>query len=112
MDNLGDFHRDQGRNEDAEKTFREAIEIERRALGPSQVVTAATEYDLASVLARQGKTNEAISVLEGALSHNLPPLTAHGLKTDPLFTSLHDDPRFKELLELADKRFPPENSAR
>src|SRR6185437_5345269 len=111
MDNLGDFQRDQGRNEDAEKTFREAIEIDQRALGPSQVVTAATEYDLASVLARQWKTNEAISVLKGALSHNLPPLTAQVLRTDPLFASLHDDPRFKELLKLADKRFPPGNSA-
>ena len=110
MDNLGDFQRDQGRNEDAEKTFREAIEIDQRALGPSQVVTAATEYDLASVLARQGKNTEAISVLEEALSHNLPPLTAQGLKTDPLFTSLRDDPRFQELLKLADKRFPPGNS--
>ena len=65
--------------------------------------TAITKYDLASVLLRKGQKDEALSLLEDAANH-LTPRIALGLGSDPLFVSLHDDPRFVALIAQVKKK--------
>ena len=109
---LGEFQRDAGQEDDAEATLEKLLAIENRAFAPDQGETAATKYDLASVLLRKGQVDRAVAVLREALSGNLAPRIAQGLPTDPLFTSLHNDHRFKELLALAQKRFPQQSAGK
>lgn len=106
MLNLGEFQRDGGHVHDAERTFQELLDIETRSLGPDQVETAVTRYDLASVLLRAGRKWQAIALLRQSVEHGLAPRIARGLRTDPLFVSLHHDPKFTALLADVQKRFP------
>jgi eukaryotic-like serine/threonine-protein kinase len=55
MANLAGFQRDSGRYEEAEKDFREVLELEKRVLGPDQPETAVSKYNLAGVLVRGGR---------------------------------------------------------
>lgn len=107
MLDLGEFQRDAGREDDAEATQEELQAIEHRSFAPDQGETAATKYDLASVLLRKGHVDSAVALLREALSGDLAPRIAQGLPTDPLFAPLHNDPRFKELQAIVQKRFPP-----
>ena len=104
MINLGDFQRDMHQDEDAQKTLRHALEIEGRIFGPDQPESAATRYDLATVLARDGHKDEAIPLLHQAVDHGLPPRLDLEIEKDPLFNSLHGDPRFKEIVSDAKRR--------
>lgn len=56
----------------AERTLREAIALEIEARGPASVMQAETEDNLAVVLARLGKTDEALALLQNSLliEHN------------------------------------------
>jgi len=98
MLNLGEFQRDLGRNEEAEATLRRALGLENRWLGPNQPETAATKYDLATLLLRKGEGGDALALLRESVDHGLPPRLASGIKTDPLLSALHQDPRFEELV--------------
>ena len=106
MLDLGEFERDAGREDDAESTLEQLLAIENRAFAPEQGETAVTEYDLASVLLRKGQTDQALGMLAKSLNGNLAPRIAEGLPTDPLFSGLHNNPRFEELLALLRKRLP------
>jgi serine/threonine protein kinase len=110
MLNLGEFQRDAGRDDEATRTLQGLLETESRILGPDQVETAATRYDLASVLLRNGQKDEALSLLGQAIDHGLAPRTALGLATDPLFASLHGDPRFTALVAAVRKKFTQKNA--
>jgi serine/threonine protein kinase/tetratricopeptide (TPR) repeat protein len=110
MLNLGEFQRDVGHEDDAERTFEKLLEIENRFLGPDQLETAVTKYDLASVLVRNGRKEEAFPLIRQALEHGLAPRIAQGLPTDPLFASLHNDPHFKALIAIARRRFQAQSS--
>ena len=103
MLNLADFQRDTGQDDAAIESFNRLLETERRVLGPDQGETAGTKYDLASVLMRKGKSEDALSLLEQAIDY-LPPRIALGLEADPMFASLHGDPRFASLVARARKR--------
>jgi eukaryotic-like serine/threonine-protein kinase len=107
MLDLGEFQRDAGREDDAEATLEKLLAIENRVFAPDQGETAATKYDLASVLLRKGQVDSAVALLREALNGDLAPRIAQGLPADPLFASLQNDPRFKELLPILRKRFPP-----
>jgi eukaryotic-like serine/threonine-protein kinase len=104
MLNLGEFQRDAGRDDEAEGTFRRLLETEGRVFGPDQGETAVTRYDLASVLLRKGQRDEALSLLGHAIDHSLTPRMALGMEGDPLFASLHGDPRFVALVARAKKQ--------
>ena len=54
---------DLGRTDDAKKLLLQVLDTERRVLGPNQPETAVTKYDLATLLARDGRTAEALSLL-------------------------------------------------
>ncbi|TMB62196.1 MAG: tetratricopeptide repeat protein, partial [Deltaproteobacteria bacterium] len=60
-------------------------------------------YWLASVYALQGEKDEALRWLKIAI--RLGNENYRWFKTDPNWTSLHDDPQFKELTEPIEKRF-------
>jgi non-specific serine/threonine protein kinase/serine/threonine-protein kinase len=99
--NLGDSQRDLRQDEKATKTFRQALEIEGRIFGPDQPETASTRYDLASVLVRNGQSQEAIQLLRQAVDHGLARQLDLGLEKDPLFNSLHGDARFEAIVSEA-----------
>jgi tetratricopeptide (TPR) repeat protein len=104
MINLGDSQRDLRQDEEAEKTFRQALDIEGRIFGPDQPETAATRYDLASVLVRGGLSQEAIQLLRQAVDHGLTPQADLELEKDPLFSSLHGNPQFEAIVMDARQR--------
>ena len=102
--NLGDFQRDQHHDEEAEESFHRALEVEARVMGPNQPETAVTKYDLATVLARNGKRNEAFSLLREAVDRGLPPRIASDMTSDSLLNPLHGDPRFTALIAHVKER--------
>jgi len=104
MLNLGEFQRDLGRDEDAKKSLYRALELEGRVLSPDQPETAATKYDLATILARNGQIDEALSFLGQAVDHGLPPRMALDIPNDPLLNPLHGDPRFAALVAHAKQK--------
>jgi serine/threonine protein kinase len=101
MTNLAGFYRDLGQYEESEREFRDALEIETRIFGPYQPETAQTKCDLASLLARKGQIEEALSLLNQAVGHGLPPLVASGIDKNPFFVPLRSNPRFAELIARA-----------
>ena len=103
MLNFAESERDTGQDDAAMQTLTRLTEIERRVLAPDQGEIAATRYDLASILVRKGKAGEGMALLDGAIDQ-LPPRIAGGLEADPLFASLHGDPRFAALLAHAKRR--------
>jgi non-specific serine/threonine protein kinase/serine/threonine-protein kinase len=94
MTNLAGFYRDLEQYDESEKEFRDALEIETRIFGPGQPETAETKYDLAALLARKGRIEEALSLLDQAVGHGLPPIVALGIDRNPFFSTLRGDPRF------------------
>jgi eukaryotic-like serine/threonine-protein kinase len=109
MLNLGELQRNAGQEDDAEATLENLLAIENRAFAPDQGETAVTEYDLASVLLRKGQPDRAVALLRHALDADLAPRIAQGLPTDPLFSALRNDPRFKALMSSAGKRSPQQS---
>jgi hypothetical protein len=79
---------------------RETLAIKRRVLGPSHPSTALSEYNLASMLARKGDHDEALSVLRAAVNHGLRADVALAIEKDADFNSLHGDPRFAAVVAL------------
>lgn len=53
---------------------------------------------MASLVARKGQIDEALSLLNQAVGHGLPPLVALRMDKDPLFIPLHGNPQFAELI--------------
>ena len=110
MLNLGEFQRDAGQEDDAEATLENLLAIENRAFSPEQGETLVTKYDLASVFLRKRQADQALALLREAVEGGaLPPRIAQELPTDPLFGSVRNDPRFKRLVALLQKRLPPQS---
>jgi serine/threonine protein kinase/Tfp pilus assembly protein PilF len=104
MDGLGKLLRRVKRYSEAEKVYKEALEGRRRALGPGHPDTAATAYNLAGVLALEGKRDEAFANLQYAVEHELPGETRSAIKKEPDLESLHGDPRFDSVLASSRQR--------
>jgi len=107
MLNLGAFQRDEHHDADAEQSLRHALEVEDRVMGPNQPEAASTKYDLATVLARNGRRDEALSLLKSAVDHGLAPRIAMEMARDPLLEPLHNDARFAVLVEHVKQRLGP-----
>ena len=103
MANLAEDERLLGRYEEAESLFRQTLGLQGRVLGPDQPETAETRHNLAGLLAQRGQTEVALSLLLQAIDHGLPPRVDLGIETDPMFNSLHGDPRFAALVAHAKK---------
>jgi tetratricopeptide (TPR) repeat protein len=104
MMNEAEIKGDMGAYEEAEKMSRDLLDLERRVLGPDRPETAETTYSLASMKAKQGQTEEALSLLRQAIDHGLLPREALGIGEDPELTALHGDPRFAALVSHAKER--------
>jgi CHAT domain-containing protein/tetratricopeptide (TPR) repeat protein len=81
---LGSFHLALGRDDRARQCHEEAYRIRKSALGESALPTLDSLADLAAVLQKQGKVNEARRHLEKVVAayrrkHGAHPLTAHRL---------------------------------
>ena len=104
MSNLADSLTKLGNWSDAEKLLRQALDIQRRILGPDHPDTALSTYNLACVIAHQGKSTEALAMLRESVDHGLAAWVVREMNKDPDLNSLHDDPRFNELVAYADNR--------
>ena len=96
--------KDEGQYAEAERLFRETNDIQRRVLGPESSDTADTAYNLACLMAVQGRREEAISLLREAVDHGLRPAVDLEIEKDTDLKSLHGDPRFVRLVVHAKER--------
>jgi eukaryotic-like serine/threonine-protein kinase len=94
---LGVANLNQHHLEEAERDLREALSRERRVLGENHALTALTMAALGNVAALRGKREEALAAIEQAIDHGYNRYDE--MASDLDFKSLHDDPRFKALLE-------------
>ena len=92
--NLATILDDEGHYAEAEKLQRETLEIQRRVLGPQHPATISSVYNLACYAARNGKRDEALSLLAEAVAHG----GGRQMQTDTDLKSLHGDPRFDALV--------------
>jgi eukaryotic-like serine/threonine-protein kinase len=88
---------------EAEKLQRELVEILRRTNSPGNQDGALASYELACLLARQRKREEALSVLSATVNH-LDTNTALTISQNPDLSSIRGDPRFDALVAEVKKR--------
>jgi hypothetical protein len=70
-------------------------------LGPEHPSTAVSVYNLSCLAARQGRRDEALSLLRESVDHGAPAHIDLGIDQDPDLKSLHGDPRFDALVAEA-----------
>ena len=104
LDILGLTLKYEERYAESEKVYREALERRRRVLGVDHPDVAGTAYDLACVLALEGKRDEAYSNLQMAVDHALNNEKRQSLEKDADFASLHGEPRFEALADSSRQR--------
>jgi serine/threonine protein kinase/tetratricopeptide (TPR) repeat protein len=89
---------------DAEKMGRQVLDAHLRTLGLDNPITAVDRYNLACIMADDGKREEALSLLGKAIDHGLDPETLLGMEKDADLDPLHGDPRFVALVARARER--------
>jgi serine/threonine protein kinase/Tfp pilus assembly protein PilF len=104
LDILGLTLKYEQRYAESERVYRETLERLRRALGAEHPDVASAAYDLACVLALEGKRDEALSNLETSVEHALNKEKRQSLERDGDFESLHGDPRFQALAASSRQR--------
>ena len=96
----------EGKLREAESVQREMIDIRRRVSGTETFGFALAQYNLASILAKEGKRNAAISILHGLFANekltdplrgNLVWRLLSRISKNPDFSSLHGDERFEAM---------------
>jgi eukaryotic-like serine/threonine-protein kinase len=86
---------------ESEKLGREALEIGRRVLGERDSILAIILYNLGALATKQGRNDQAISLLQQSIAAGLPPDDALSMPQDPDLKTLHGDPRFEALVTHA-----------
>jgi eukaryotic-like serine/threonine-protein kinase len=104
LGNLANLLADRGRFVEAEKLKREVLEKYRHIYGSHHPETSVTEYDLACLVARQGRNSEAISILRQSLDDGIPAKVGLDIDSDSDLKSLHGDPRFEAIVAAAQKQ--------
>jgi serine/threonine protein kinase/TolA-binding protein len=94
----------QHRYAEAEELARQILDITRRVSGPENPRTADAGYQLGTVLAAQGKDDEATSVLADAVQHGLAREKLVALQTDADLKSLRSTAGFKAVVTDAKRR--------
>ena len=82
----------------------QALDVQRRVLGPDHPNTAASVYNLAIVKVHERDPAEALRLLHEALAHGLSPGECLALEKDPDLSALHGDPRFDAVVADARNR--------
>jgi serine/threonine-protein kinase len=103
MSNLGATLIVMGRLSDGEDIMRQTFDIQHRVNGLQHPETARTLYNLACAVARQGHRDEAFSLLHEAVGA-VYLRTLMGMEKDSDLDSLHGDPRWDAILEIAKRR--------
>jgi tetratricopeptide (TPR) repeat protein len=98
LDTLAQTFKFEKRYAESEKAYGETFEGRRRVLGVEHPDVASAAYDLACVLALDGKRDEALSDLQFAVEHALSSEKRLSLSKDADLKSLNGDPRFDALL--------------
>jgi tetratricopeptide (TPR) repeat protein len=93
---LADQFRERGDVERSDRLFEETASELRKCEAPGHILGAAL-FNLASVRATQGRSDEALTLLEEALP--LRPDLRAILPGDSEFAALSDSPRFRTLLD-------------
>ena len=89
---------------EAEVLSRQLVDIMRRIYGADDGRTAAASYELGTVLALEGKPDEAIAVLGDAVEHGLPRETFTAMQTDASLKSLRNRASFKAIVADGQRR--------
>jgi non-specific serine/threonine protein kinase/serine/threonine-protein kinase len=98
MQVLREALREEHQYAESEALSRQLLDGTRRLYGADDPRTADASYDLAMVLALQGKQDEAIGALEDAVSHGLKAEKISAIQTEPNFKSLRGRAGFKALV--------------
>ena len=98
LDNLAAALLHVGNLAEAETVVRESLELNVRLHGAGTPRTALAEYNLACVVARLGRKDEAVGLLESAIAHGLIPDAAQHMDSDEDLASLTSLPRFEALV--------------
>jgi thioredoxin-like negative regulator of GroEL len=101
---MGTLLKKEKRYPEAEATFRQALAERQRSLGADHPDTASSAYSLASVLALEGKRDDAISRLKFAVEHDLSAEERSGLATDADLNALRGDPRLDAILATSSQK--------
>jgi tetratricopeptide (TPR) repeat protein len=105
MGNLADSLYYLGRYAEAQEEWQKTLAIQRRVLGPDHPATARSIYNLGCLAAREGKRDQAFTLLGQAIDH-LSPREVPQVADDPDLASLHSDRRFAGLVARAKSRGP------
>lgn len=100
MDTLGSVLKKEKHYPESEKVYRQVFDGRSRVLGADNFQTASSAYELACVLALEGKRDEAFTELQFATNHALSADLRKGLEADSDLKPLHSDPRFDDLVSL------------
>jgi eukaryotic-like serine/threonine-protein kinase len=94
----------QGRLAEAEAILTEAVPIGRRVLGQEHGMASRTVVDLARVLVRSGRKEEALALLADAAHRGLEPRFVEWISTEPDLAPLRGDARFEAIVADLKKR--------
>lgn len=98
MNNLAEVLTQEKKYAEAEDLQREALEIQRRTLGPNHQQVGEAIYSLAVLAALQQRREEALSPLSEAIAHGLSPDMKRQVNQDSRLAFLHGDPRFSAIV--------------
>jgi tetratricopeptide (TPR) repeat protein len=104
LGNLANLLADRGEYAEAEKLKRTVMEKYRHTYGSNFPETTAAEYDLACLLARQGRSTEAIAYLRQALNDGISAKIGVDMAADRDLKPLHGDPRFEAIVSTAQEQ--------
>ena len=112
MMNEAEIQAGMGAMDEAERMSNNLLDLERRVIGPDSPEAAETTYGLATIKAKQGRIDEAFSLLRQSIDHGMMPREAMVFGSDPDLQALHGDPRFDGLIAHAKEMASKKASAR
>jgi tetratricopeptide (TPR) repeat protein len=110
--NIADVLYQEHRYAESATLFREALDIQRHALGARHPDTLDSNARLASVLALMNKKDEAIAELRAAFTNGLDPKDLAELDKRGDFKAISGDPRYLALVAETKQRAAAASTAK